>query len=134
MNIEPVEVHENGVSFPVGMIGDIKIYFMHYQTFEQARGKWMERVRRINYNNIFILMTDKDGCTYEDLCEFEQLPYDHKIVLTHKSYAELKSTYKIAGFEKDTEVGILSDWKPGFFRRRWLDDFDYVSFLNGKEI
>ena len=35
----------------------------------------------------------------------------------------------IPGFENEHEVGILSDWKPRLLRRRWLDDFDYVRFL-----
>ena len=36
------------------------------------------------------------------------------------------------GFENEKEVGVLSDPKPGFFKRRYLDDFDYVRFLNGE--
>ena len=54
------------------------------------------------------------------------------MIFTHKKYDEFPSAYHIPGFEEDGEVGILSDWKPQLFKRRWLDDFDYVKFFNEK--
>ena len=39
--------------------------------------------------------------------------------------------FYVKGYEDANEVGILTDWTPGFFRRRRLDDFDAVAFLNG---
>lgn len=80
------------------------------------------------------MMTDKNGCTYEDMLAFDRLPYENKVIFTHIPYPEIKSSFYIKGFEDQNEVGILSDFKPGFWRRRWIDDFDYVSFLNGEGI
>ncbi len=34
------------------------------------------------------------------------------------------------GFETKEELGVLTNYKDGFWRRRYLDDFDYVTFLN----
>ncbi len=68
MEQEIVEVKgENGC--PVGLLGDIRINFVHYDTFEEGRKKW-------------------------------------------------------------EELGVLTFYKKGFRRRRYLDDFDYVQFLN----
>ena len=120
-------------SYPVGKLGDIQVNFMHYKSFEDAKDKWNERRQRVDRNNIFLMFTDKDGCTDDDLRAFDTLPYEHKVVFTHIPHPEIKSAYYIKGFEKETEVGILSDFKPGFFRRRYIDDFDYVSFLNGNQ-
>ena len=125
---------ESSFEFPVGRLGDIHLYFMHYPTFAEAKEKWEERVHRINTNNLFIMMTDKNGCTYEQMLEFDALPYKNKVIFTHKPYPEIQSSYYIKGFEDQDEVGVLSNWKPGFWKRRWLDDFDYVRFLNGKSI
>lgn len=131
LNKRPVEIDSN-MSFPVGKIDDITLYFMHYKSFEEAANKWVERSKRVDFNNLFVMMTDKNGCTYENIAEFDALPYKNKVIFTHKPYPEFKSAYYIKGFENDGEVGILSDDKPGFWKRRWLDDFDYIRFLNGE--
>lgn len=117
--------------FPVGMLGDVTIYFMHYESFEAAKSKWDERVKRIDRDNLFFMMAEKNGCTKEQLRQFDALPYPNKVVFTHKPYPDIACAYYIKGFEDQGEVGVLSDHKPGFFKRRYLDDFDYVRFLNG---
>ena len=132
LSADLVEI-ETDKPYPVGLLADIKVYFMHYKSFDEAKEKWNERRKRVDRNNIFLMFTDKDGCTEDDLKAFDSLPYEHKVVFTHIPHPEIKSAYYIKGFENETEVGILSDFKPGFFRRRYLDDFDYVSFLNGKQ-
>ena len=57
--------------FPVGKLDDITVYFMHYKTFEEAKAKWNERRERVDRNNMFLMFTDRDGCTEEDLRAFE---------------------------------------------------------------
>ena len=121
-----------GEPFPVGRIDDITLYFMHFGSFPEARDKWAERSGRVDFDNLFIMMTDKNGCTEDDIAAFDALPYPHRVIFTHKPYPEYKSAYYIKGFEDQAEVGVLSDWKPGFFKRRWLDQFDSAAFLNGK--
>lgn len=59
---------------------------MHYKTFEDAKEKWDSRKNRLNYNNLFIICTDRDGCTYEQIKRFDQLTYKNKIMFTHKLY------------------------------------------------
>lgn len=133
LNAVPVELPEKSgeYGFPVGTAEDITLYFMHYGSFDEARKKWIERSARADMNNVFIMMSDKNGCTYDDLLAFDALPYEHKIVFTHRPYPEIKSAYYIRGFENEDEVGILSDDRPGFFKRRYLDEFDYVKWFNG---
>lgn len=121
---------ESGYDYPAGRLGDIIIYFMHYSSFAEAKKKWDERKKRIDMNNLFIMMTDRNGCTFDMLKEFDSLPYNNKVVFTHKPYPEIQSSVYLKGFENNGQVGILSDWKPGFWKRRYIDDFDYVSFLN----
>lgn len=133
LNAEPVEINSK-FSFPVGVIEDIVVYFMHYKSFDDAREKWVERSKRVDMNNLFIMMTDKNGCTEKHIAEFDKLPYQNKVIFTHIPYPQYKSAFYIKGFENKKECGILSDDKPGFFKRRWLDDFDYVRFFNGEGI
>ena len=125
----PVEV-KSSLPFPVGRVEDITVYFMHYSSFDDAKEKWIVRSARADLNHFYVMMTDRNGCTEADVLAFDALPIKHKVIFTHKPYPEIKSAFYIPGFENNGEVGVLSDWKPGFWKRRWLDDFDYVSFLN----
>ena len=120
--------------FPTGKLADIQIRFNHYDTFEEAVKKWEERKKRINWDNLFILGIDGDNCTYETMQRFDNLPYKNKVIFTHKLYPEIKSAYYIPGFENEDGVGVLLYFKKQFLVRRYLDDFDYIAFLNGKGI
>ena len=94
-------------------------------------GKWESRLKRVNYNDLRIVMTENDGCTYEDLIAFDKLPYKHKVVFTHKPYPEIKSSFYIPGFEKLGRVAYAMGWK-GLWGKRNCDCFDWVKFLNGE--
>lgn len=48
---------EDNLSYPVGKLDDIKIYFQHYHSEQEAKQKWEERCKRINFENLFILLT-----------------------------------------------------------------------------
>ena len=112
-------------------IYDINYRFTHYKSKEEALSKWNERKKRINYNNLFIIMSEKKGCTYQNMIDFDQLPYKNKIMLTHKPYPEIKSSYYLKGFEDLDYLGVISDFVPGqFFGKRYYDNFDFFSWLN----
>lgn len=126
---------ESKEKYPIGLLGDIKISFIHYKTFEEAMEKWEERKQRINWDNLFIIGTDKDGCTNETMKRFEGLPYKNKVLFTHIRHPEFPSTYYIKGFEEKSELGVITYLKEDtFLKRRYLDAFDYVKFFNGQGI
>lgn len=118
--------------YPCGMIGDVEIRFNHYKTFEEAAAKWEERKKRIDWDNLFVIGVDRDDCTYDSIKRFDALPYPNKVIFTHKPYPEFKSACYLNGFEDETCVGILTSFKEQFLVRRYMDDYDYISFLNGK--
>lgn len=121
-----------GISYPVGLLGDIRIYFQHYKTEAEAREKWEERLKRINWENLFILFTERDGCTERNLRDFDSMPYEHKAVLTHKPYPDIKSARYLSAFQNNDEVGDVWALKKNNPMRKRIDDFDYVGWLNGE--
>ncbi len=125
---------DNRFDFPVGKIGDIEIRFNHYKSFEEACNKWEERKKRIDWDNLYIMAIDGDNCSYESLKTFDSLPFVNKVVFTHRPYPEIKSSFYIHGFENDEGIGPVIYFKRQFFVRRYLDDFDYVAFLNKNKI
>lgn len=123
-------IKKENIDYPVGKLDDIEIYFMHYKTEEEAKQKWLERTNRINYDNIFILMTDRDGCSKEDLENFDKLEYKNKIVFTHILYKDIKSSYYIKSFENEEQVGHLFEFKSSDTGEKYYDDFDYIEWFN----
>ena len=130
MSQEIAELEGESDRCPVGLLGDIKIYFVHYDTFSEGVSKWEERKRSINRNNMFIVGMGTDTCTRETLARFERLPYPDKVIFTHKTYPEFKSSFHIKGYEQKGGLCCLPVYKKQLLKRRPVDDFDYVTFLN----
>lgn len=106
---------------------------MHYKSFNEAKEKWEERAKRVDFNNLFIIMTDRDGCDEKLIKKFDDLPFENKVIFTHKPYPEIKSTFFIKEFIAEESVGHLFHYKQGiqgFFGYKYYDNFDYVSFFN----
>jgi len=119
------------LTYPTAYLNDVKIYFMHYKSEEEVLKSWNRRKARINFDNIFILFSDRSGCTQEDLEEFDHLKYKNKIVFTHIPHPEIKSSFYIRGYENEKSVGILSEFENAKWPiKRRLDQFDYVKWFN----
>lgn len=129
-NLNLTFITEKGINYPVGVLEDIKIYFLHYNSEEEAYSKWTRRIKRINKKNMFILMTDRDGCTEEDLLDFENLPFDNKKVLVHIKHPEISSSVYIPGFEDQDSVGMCYEYKNAFSIKRIYETFDYIKWFN----
>ena len=76
-------------AYPVGQLGDIKIYFNHSKTEEEARKNWDRRKERIQYDNLYIIMYDRDGITKEDILSLNDVACKDKIVLSDKQYDDI---------------------------------------------
>lgn len=146
-DIVEYNIKENPSDFPIGIIEgngndipDIKINFVHYDTFEQGQNKWNERKKRINRGNLYVIMCDVDNIhetdcekagyvNEEDLDKFEKFQCNNKALLTRnsdnsKEYAyyikpNYKRAYPLSYMNRDI-IGL-----NGFEKH-----FDFVSFLN----
>lgn len=116
--------------YPVGKLKDITIYFVHYHSPEEAREAWERRKERIDWENLFVLMTDRDGCTDELLQEFDTLPYRNKAVFTHIPMPHIRSAVYIPGFENEDAVGNGDAFVSRFSGKKYFDYFDYVKWFN----
>lgn len=132
LSLELLEDKNDIKEYPVGMLGDIKIYFMHYKTFEEAKNKWEERCKRIDKKNIHIIMDEGKDCTYDILKRFNQLKYKYKVVFTHKDYPEFESAFYIKGFENIGYCKELFNYDDSKIKR-YYENFDYISFLNCRD-
>ena len=71
--------------YPVGYLEDIKIYFVHYKTEEEARKKWEDRKSRVAHDKICVVMTDRDGFNQEIFQRFGEIIQNNKYIKNEKA-------------------------------------------------
>lgn len=76
------------MQFPVAKLGDIEIYFMHYQTEEEASEKWYRRAKRINWDCIIYKISERETFTPENMSDFARLPFENKLIFASQKYTE----------------------------------------------
>ena len=113
-----------------GKLEDIRLFLLHYHSLQQAQEEWERRKSRVNFDNIFLVMNDRNNCTEEHIKAFNALPYPHKICFTHVAYPRYGSTYVIPGSEKQKQVPVLVDYVSPFSLKKHYDAFDFVAWLN----
>ena len=140
LSLEIKEYYQDGINYPVGTLGEgnekIIIYFQHYETFTQAKSKWDERKTRINWDNLYFIMSDGKNCDDVIVKKFDSLPYEHKAFLTYRDLDGIKSAVKFEPIrvkEGNTYKFIqpaIFERKSRFSGKRIVDDWDYIKFLN----
>lgn len=129
---EPQEV-ELGFLYPTAILDDIVIHFVHYNTFVEAKVKWNERTQRINWDNLFIIMTDRDDCNESLISRFNNLKFNNKVIFTSKAYPQFKSAFQIMAFKNFDFVGNLYEFK-NIFGEKYYDEFDFIHWFNTAEL
>ena len=124
------ECHRADVDFPVGKLGDVTIYFMHYQTFEVAKEKWERRKLRMNLSNIGFILIQRDGCTKDDMARFDCIENPNKVILTAFKDSGLKSAHYVPRFGELEELGNVLEFEGSFSGKRIMYDFDFIRWIN----
>lgn len=129
LNLELVEIKLDNYNYPIGMLGDLKIHFVHYKSFDEAKNKWDIRKKRVNYENILIIMTDRDGCNNQLVNRFHRLPYN-KVLFSCKKYNEYEDVIFMSEFEGLEQVGNITNFYSIFGKRIYDKYFNYVDYIN----
>lgn len=134
---EPVLTDRPEVSYPVGQMEyqgrKTVIHFMHYPTFENAKQKWMERGKRVNYDNLLIIwhypsVNEQAGALYQ---RFQSLPFKNKIIVTRHAFPYSgEHIYKLNVYEKDYFHGKVLEYKSVLSKKRYSDDVPFVDIIN----
>lgn len=119
--------------YPDIKLPDIMLLFVHYKTFPEAKQKWEERFKRVNYDNLFLLMDCAMSGTDEILDEFNALPHEHKVVFTHKEDPERwPANYRFSFYteEKFPSGCVYNIENRGLLEYKWMHEFDFAAWLN----
>lgn len=132
-----VECHDASVDYPVG-IGymDTKVYFMHYKNWDEAIDKWEERKKRIDKNNMAVFLSNFRGVDAESKCDddtvitrFSKLDFKNKIIFVDRPFPQYKNCIYLKDYHPEKGINVFDLNKKDFYRR-YIDQFDYVKFLN----
>jgi uncharacterized protein (DUF1919 family) len=109
-------------NYPICRIHDVNLYMNHYDDFDIAFNKWEERKKRINWDNLFIMMYTTSEAI---LNEFDKLPYKNKICFVPFK-SKLQSAFFV-DYHNDNQQfwKIVNDMGSG--RYRYYDVLDLLS-------
>lgn len=118
-------------NYPVAKLNDIFLYFNHYKTEKEAKDAWYRRLARINWNNIVIIMYERENTTREQLISLRNVPCKKLIVLTEHTenldIEYLKYIKRTKGNPENSQVFLDRDFFGiHTFEKQW----DFVDWLN----
>ncbi len=131
MEKELIEDTTADSSYPVAKIDDIKIFGLHYKSFDELKTKWDERKQRINWDNIFIIGGYRDNCTPQLVEEFGKIPFDNKIMLIPKGIKKYPYTRTVKSLLWGKQELAPADAMKNCFGKRYYDTaIDFVDWFN----
>lgn len=131
---ELFRVIDSKYSYPVGgmKVADriVKVGFVHYSTFEEAKQKWTERFSRLDFDNMIILWEGK-GIGEKELTSLDAIKRQ-KIVISEvdNKLSSRFSFYHGSSIYDNWFPGKILEYKYIFGLKRFLDDINYISLIN----
>ena len=110
-------------SYPIGLLEDVEICFLHYHSEDEVLQKWRRRCERIDFNHIIFKMNDQNLCTKDNLIEFSKLPFANKIAFSVNNY-NVPNLCVIKG--RKEQNSICASQEPIIFRKY----YDVIQAIN----
>jgi uncharacterized protein (DUF1919 family) len=89
-------------NYPIGLINEAEIHFLHYHSEMEAYDKWNRRRDKIDFNNLrFKFCLDKDFATLAHLQTFDELRFPFKLCLGEQPISGFQSFAHIPGLPFD---------------------------------
>lgn len=85
--------------YPIGLLGDIELHFLHYKDQKEVLEKWNRRLKRFDYNNMLVKFSDSNLCNRELIIKFNNLSFKNKLCITANNY-NLDSVVQYKVYEK----------------------------------
>ncbi len=109
----------------------LTLHFNHDSVAEEARDKWERRKKRINRDNLYVIMYNLDGVTVEEIKQLENFKCNNKIVLSCKELPEISwSLYIKPVMKYKYPYGYIGKDFLGIMH--YEKKFDFIGFLNKK--
>ena len=136
LRCEMVEVFDEKFSYPIGelRLDDefIRIYFPHATSFEEAKAKWVERCKRVDMDNLYIVFLygkylSPRSAEYK---RFRAIPYPNKVMLTFPIGIFDRNVVPFFSKRLIDIPGQILKYPHLYSKKRYFNRFDFVKFLN----
>ena len=109
--------------YPIGVLDNkYELHFLHYPSKEDAREKWLRRVKRMNLDKLIFKFSDGDKFESSMTKRFDNLKFKNKVCFTSKEFKGLPSVTTLDKFKNSDRV--RDEWKHSD------KEFDVVKFIN----
>lgn len=116
-------------NYPIAILGDIEIMFLHARSEEEAKSKWKNRCERIQWDKLIIKFNDQNGCTLDDVIAFSKLPYKNKLFFTIKDWPVGKWDGYIKIKQHTRDNFITASHEP-YGLNKYINLEDYINNLS----
>lgn len=111
-------------------LGDITVHFTHYKTQEEAVQKWKERSQRIDPENTFVFLMERDQLTYKQMKQLGNLNVRGLVIFTAHEYPDLPYCLYVPEYAAEGEVGNILEKSYLDDSRKYEKIFDFVKWFN----
>lgn len=112
--------------YPIEMLDDVEVHFMHYHSEEEARTKWIRRCQRINRARLLIKMSQRYIHHIDILKRFDRLPFANKICFTEEPYSSTSPESKFLYVEELKQLNIQGGDETPYIKEK----IDLVALIN----
>ena len=121
-----LEITPSKCDYPIGMLGEGKLHFLHYKSFREANECWIRRMKRLDVNNMSIIMV-AEKLSKSEMESFINLKAKKKVVLIRSEVINNPFTFKInyPTTKKDFKITDYSD----LIGHRYYDQFNFLNFF-----
>lgn len=100
--------------YPIGLLEDIELHFLHYKNEKEALEKWNRRLKRLDYNKMLVKFSDNYLCSKNLIIEFDNLKFKNKLCISANDY-NLKSVVQYDIYKE-----------KGYVENEWAYDSKYI--------
>ena len=117
-------------NFPCAHLGDITVHFTHYHSEDEAERIWRDRSTRIDKNNLFVFIEERDDLTKEDIVRLGTIQARGLVVFTANAYPDIPYALQLPKYSADGEVGNILRKSHFDEHREYEEYFDFVKWFN----
>lgn len=116
--------------FPCARLDDLTIHFTHYHSEQEASEKWYARAQRLDRDNLFVFLTERDGLTREEILSLGELKVRGLVVFTANEYPDIPYALHIPHYATDGEIGNILKKSLWDESREYERVFNFVKWFN----
>ena len=90
--------------YPIALLGDAELHFLHYASEQEAKAKWERRLDRVHWDRLFVKFCDYQRPTVEQFHAFDGLDFEHKVCFAGNAVDGLQTAIHVPDVTGDGHV------------------------------